>query len=74
MAVNRESSGTESPTPSGERATAIELIATRITAASGAVASMLPASKLSPHGRLGGPRYCVIGALRAQDKRSRITL
>jgi len=74
MAVNRESSGTESPTPSGEPATAIELIATRITAASGAMASMLPASKLYPHARLRDPRYCVIGVLRAQDKRSCITL
>ncbi len=54
MAVNRESSGTESPTPSGERATAIELIATRITAASGAVASMLAARKLYP-GEDGSP-------------------
>ena len=51
MAVNREPSGTESPTPSGERAAAIELIATRITAASGAVASMLAAGKLYPQAR-----------------------
>lgn len=54
MAVNTGFSGTETPPPSGERAATIELIATHITAASGAVASMLAAGKLYP-GEDGSP-------------------
>jgi len=52
----------------------MELITTHVSADFDAVASMLAASKLYPQARLRGPRYCVIGALRAQDKRSCITL